>query len=198
MKLLKIILPMGLAALACSIYLATAPLSMFWLDSARLFSAIYTFSIPNPPEPLYMLIGHLFSYLPLGSFIFRIQLLSALFAFFTLVLLYRLIYQLILKVREKNSEYIQFYAILSSSFGMLTMAFSYQFWSQSQNIETFILVTLLSILIISVIFYPLQNRTGVFKKLIAVAVLFGLGSGTNPILVSSAPAVLVLMLANHR
>jgi len=63
-KKLHFIVPLALSIVASIIYLYTAPKAMLWLDSGRLLAGIVTLGIPNPPEPLYMLFGHLFSFLP--------------------------------------------------------------------------------------------------------------------------------------
>ncbi|KKQ66726.1 MAG: hypothetical protein US86_C0004G0044 [Candidatus Daviesbacteria bacterium GW2011_GWA2_38_24] len=199
-KKLHFIVPLALSIVASIIYLYTAPKAMLWLDSGRLLAGIVTLGIPNPPEPLYMLFGHLFSFLPLGDYIFRLQILSAVFAASTLFLIYLLINRII-NYTSKNSpkeKYGQLKIILSSCFGTLVLGFSYQFWSQAQNIENFILVSLLSTIILSLALFLPSNREWLFKKLLIIAFLFGIGSGTNPVLSSIFPSILLIMALHLR
>ncbi len=189
------LLPLGLASVAGFIYLFTAAPFMLWLDSARFVAAIVTLGIANPPEPLYVLLAHPFIYLPFGSIIFRIQIFSALTASAALVFIYYLTLRILEDIvpadffrSKKNKRTL----ILSATFSLLTMAFSYQFWSQAQNVENFILVTLIETIVLFLTFRSTTKKS-VFINLSALALLLGLATGTNPIIVSVFPAVLWMM-----
>lgn len=172
-------LPFALAFFAFFLYLFSAPPFMLWLDAGRFVSAIVTLGIPNPPEPLYLLLAHPFTYLPFGSMIFRIQIFSALTAGVTLVVLYRLIL-LVVKLP------------LAALFGTAMMAFSYQFWSQAQNIETFILVTFLAVLVL-LLAITAQTKKKFFINFSIISAIMGLATGTNPVIASIIPTLLWVM-----
>ncbi len=176
-------------------YLFTAPPSMLWLDAARFVAAMTTLGVSNPPEPLYVLMGHLFTYLPFGSMIFRIQIFSAILAFGTLVAVYFLTVKTLLKIADKTTLKLkknQHVVITSGLFAILTLGFSYQFWSQSQNIETFILVALM-VVITNILLLEISNRKNFFTHLAFLSVFLGLGSGTNPVLGSVIPSILFIL-----
>ncbi len=61
------------------VYLATLCPTVYWYDSAEFAAAAVLLGIPHPPGyPLYVLIGHVFSYLP-GDPAFAVNLMSAAF-----------------------------------------------------------------------------------------------------------------------
>lgn len=183
--------PVGVALLIGIIYLYTAAPSMLWLDSGRFVAGAYSLSIPNPPGfPLYMLLGHFFTFLPLGSVIFRIQLLSIIAAVGTLFLVFKIITQLL-----EDSNAGKGAKTLSGLFGMLALGFSYSFWSQSSYIETFILVTLIESLVLWFLIKPYPDREALYKRLLTVSVLAGVSLGTNPIVASFFPSITFFTLA---
>ncbi len=81
--LAAIIWPGGAALIALSVYLLTMAPDLTWshygTDGGELATAAATLGVPHPPGyPTYVLVGHLFSRLPLGNSIaFRLNLLSA-------------------------------------------------------------------------------------------------------------------------
>jgi hypothetical protein len=76
--------------------------------------------------PLYILLGKLFTLLPLGDMAYRVNLSSALFAATTVVVLYGVIYDL---TRRRSA----------SALAALTFGFSYSFWSQAVVAEVYAL-----------------------------------------------------------
>ncbi len=67
-----------LGALAVSVYVATLYPSVAGGDSGELTAVAYTLGTAHPPGyPLYTLLGQLFTWLPLGSIAWRVNLLSA-------------------------------------------------------------------------------------------------------------------------
>lgn len=68
--------------LALLVYLLTLAPDLTWanfgVDGGELITAAVTLGVPHPPGyPTYVLIGHLFSYLPLATVAYRFNLLSA-------------------------------------------------------------------------------------------------------------------------
>lgn len=179
MKRLNSFLPYILPIFAFFLYLLTAPPFLLWLDASRFVAAIVTLGIANPPEPLYIMLAKPFTFIPFGSYIFRIQIFSALTAAITLFLLYKLI---LLQSNQKIAL-----------FGTVLMAFSYQFWSQAQNVETFILVTLIEVIILYLLIKAQSSKRQFFISLTLIALLMGLSTGTNPVILSIVPTILWVM-----
>lgn len=159
---------------------------MLWQDAPQLAGAIESFGIAIPAEPVYVFLAHLFTYVPIGSVLFRIHLLNSLLAGVTLLLLYELVVTIILPaLHKKNSQseqtptLIQQLRISAGLFSILVLAFSYEFWSQAQNVETFILDCLLELIIL----YLLFNRNFIkstTKRLLLIFFLCGIATGTDP------------------
>ncbi|MFH1314061.1 MAG: DUF2723 domain-containing protein, partial [Candidatus Eisenbacteria bacterium] len=91
----------GLKALAVSC-IAALPFAVLYTqgvqrtvgkgDSAEFAVASYTLGIPHPSGyPLYTWLGKLFTLLPFGSVAWRVNLMSAVFAYLTLVLVFHLV-----------------------------------------------------------------------------------------------------------
>jgi hypothetical protein len=87
----------------------------------------YELGIAHPTGyPLYILLGKLFTLLPLGNVAYRVNLSSAILAATTVVVLYMTINHL----TQRR---------VASALGALTFAFSYSFWSQAVAAEVYAL-----------------------------------------------------------
>ncbi|MFL7868193.1 MAG: DUF2723 domain-containing protein, partial [Anaerolineales bacterium] len=74
------------------VYLRTLAPGVYGYDSAELATGVFTQGIIHPPGyPLYLLIGKLFTLLPVRDVAYRLNLMSAFFAALTIVLLYNAI-----------------------------------------------------------------------------------------------------------
>jgi hypothetical protein len=76
------LLPPLTAALALTVFLLTLPPDLTWShaggDGGELITAAATLGVPHPPGyPLYVVLGHLFTWLPLGTVAWRLHLFSA-------------------------------------------------------------------------------------------------------------------------
>ena len=79
-------------ALPLLIYVVTLCPTVYWDDAGELIAACYTLGIPHPPgHPLYVLIGKVFTLIPIGSVAWRVNLMSAVFGALSCLLLYRVI-----------------------------------------------------------------------------------------------------------
>jgi hypothetical protein len=87
----------GLAVFAVSLaaYVRTLAPTVYTFDSAELAAGAYTLGIVHASGyPLYLLLGKLFTYLPLGDVAYRVNLMSALFAALSLPALYHVLLRL--------------------------------------------------------------------------------------------------------
>lgn len=107
------------------VYLTTLSHSMYIEDSPEYITAAATLGIPHPSGyPLYVLLGKLFSYIPLYNIPWRINLMSAVFAIGAGAFLYLTIKKI------TNQKAIPALAVL-------TLLFSEIFWSQSIITEVY-------------------------------------------------------------
>lgn len=210
-KKYSLLLPLGLSILAGIIYLLTAAPSMAWEDALNLADASITFGISDPPAPLYVFLGHFFTLLPVGSDIFRLQIFSTLLAAASLFLLYRLILWITTNFVEKkadthHTEHLSsalkkpnnLNLALAAIFGVLSLAFSYEFWSQAQNTEKYTLESLLELLVLVLITITLSTRKKIFPIFLTVFFLLGISLGTDPVVLSFFPSVIIILWQKKR
>lgn len=197
MRIANRLLVIGIAVICVVIYLYTAAPFMLWEDASRFVAAIVTLGIAYPSEPVYVFLAHVFTYLPFGSVIFRIQMFSALLAGGSLLLLYRLVIRILEKpilLRKKNKVSLkQPPLLLAGIFSMLVLAFSYQFWSQAQNVETFILDCFIELIVLNLLLSEITYKT-VFAITAVVVFICGVATGTDPPVIASIfPSVFLVV-----
>jgi hypothetical protein len=174
-------------------YAVTLCPAVFWWDSGELIANIAVLGIPHRPGfPIYVLLGKLFSFLPLWSYALKVNLLSALFASFSLAVFYR-IFQESLKLFFPETARKKEPALISTFSFLLVLGFTYSFWIQAVRTEVYSLnILFFSLLLFSGIQY-LKN--GKIKYVYLFFFLLGLGLGNHHLsLLSTLPALLALLL----
>ncbi|MDX1608418.1 MAG: DUF2723 domain-containing protein, partial [Candidatus Spechtbacterales bacterium] len=154
--------PVALFFLVFSIYLYTAPRGIIsYADSSELITASYTLGIPHPPGyPLFVLIGKLFSFIPVGTIAFRYAIMSSMFGAATVTLVYLALFKVFNRQKETRDKRQEtrgkrqeardkvIYAVIPALVGALSLAFSYLFWLYSIVPEVFALSNFFGALII--------------------------------------------------
>lgn len=221
----KILLPGFLVIFSFLVYWLTKPPSILWVDSGTMLGASASLGIPNPPGfPFYVLATHVFSlFLPFLNYLTRLELFSSIFAVLLLLLVYRIILLIIesdffyLKPSDKVinlGQNISKYKYFAAFFGAISLAFSYEFWSQSQNTEAFIFTDFFLVLFIYLIlliekkrkeFVFSQNKVELLKFsryflniFILIAFLYGLAAGANPTIAVLVPGILFYFYLNRK
>lgn len=161
--------------------------------------------------PLYVLIGKLFSFLPLGSMAWRINLTSAVFGTIAVVLTYRLIIAILKPVRQpERSSGIEDSTTqskaaanairLSAAIAAMALAASSVFWSQAVIAEVYALNALFVAVIISALVRLIQNKSTVVagqrSAVYWLALTFGLALAhhlTSVILIPPIALTLILV-----
>ncbi|MBI2595308.1 DUF2723 domain-containing protein [Candidatus Daviesbacteria bacterium] len=214
-------MPLSLLILAFLIYFYTKPPSILWIDSGTMIAAASSLGIPNPPGfPFYMMASHIFTQVtPFFTKLLSLELFTIIFSLALLLMVYKIIL-LILQNNfffhkpARNATYSASGGLphLSALFGATALAFSYQYWSQSQNTEAFIFtyffVALFAYLLLKIMVKKREitekklsfNRYSayLFKILLLVAFLYGLAAGANPTVASLVPATLYVMFLNRK
>lgn len=186
-----------------TIYLYTKAPSILYIDAGTIVTAAFEPGIPNPPGfPFYVMVAHLFTKIPWETVLFRVQLLSILSALTTLTLLYCNIYRLITidfawyrfpkwefqKARPLPNMIVQIISLTSA----FILGFSYQFWSQTLNTESYIFTNMLMLSLLTIVLtLPVGIKKVNSSRLIFAAVLFGLSTGANPTIVQLVPAIAI-------
>lgn len=198
--------------LPLAVYLKTLSPSILYVDAGTIVAAAYEPGIPNPPGfPFYIMIAHLFTKLPIGSVLFRVQLLSIISALGVLTLVYYLLQRFLStnfdfnkrgmddnkiignlvgrKISELSGRSIKVISLSAS----LILAFSYQFWSQTLNSESYIFTNflLLLVLVLAVTFEAVKDKTA---RMLAGGVVLGLATGANPTIIQVVPSLILIGL----
>lgn len=168
----------ALFAFTFLIYAFTSAHSVTFEDSGLFISAVRTLGLPQPPGyPVYMLLGHLFSYLPFGSMAYRIHLLSNLCGAGAVLFLF-------LSLRKMR------FALPVALTCAAALGLSDTFWSQSIVAEVYPL----HILIYSALFYltlrVVENPSR--KNLLIFGGVYGIGLANHwPLLGLGTPLFIV-------
>lgn len=153
-------------------YNLTLSKTVYYTDVGELASAAYYLGIAHPTGyPLFTILAHLWSYLPISnSIIHSFNLLAALLVAISSFVIFLIIYEILSNI---NSN---FYRIFICVFISLTYSFSLTIWQQSTSIEVYPLQILLFSLII---FFSLKaNNNSDIRYWLLTAFLIGL-SFTN-------------------
>jgi hypothetical protein len=163
--------PIILTALLFLIYMRTLAPDITWAndgaDGGDFITAAATGGIPHPTGyPVYILLSKAFQFLPVGSLAFRTNLLSALVAVVSVVLIYGILVWL-----PNSPVYGCWLAGLAAGF---SFGLSPVFWSQAVITEVYTLHTALAVLAIFLALYPSKNAW--IDRLCGVALGLALGN----------------------
>ncbi len=119
-----------------TIYVLTLCPTIYWEDSAAFVTAAHVLGIPHSPGfPVYVLLGRLFSLLPVNNPAWPVNFMSALFGSLSLAIFFLLAVRLLgqFAMRKDASIYLT-----SAAFALL-FGFTTSFWSQTFRAEVYTL-----------------------------------------------------------
>lgn len=134
------------------IYLSTLAPGLTWANSGSdggdLITAAYTGGIAHPTGyPLYLLLARLFQTIPIGSLAYRTNLMSAVFAALSAVLIYELVTR---ALRQLNLNHVWLAGLTAGlAFGLAPLV-----WSQAVITEVYTLQAFLTALILYLYVFP--------------------------------------------
>lgn len=167
------------------VYIRTLAPAVYPFDSAELVTGSHVLGIIHAPGyPLYLILGKLFSLLPIGNVAYRMNLMSAVFGAATSVTTFLVLVEL------TRRRFI-------SLAGTFALAFSYYFWQEAVLAEVYTLETFMIALLLLVLlkWRPVPSRN---KLLLLFASLFGLSLGNRITIVLFLPAIAWYVLAETR
>jgi hypothetical protein len=201
--------PLALFLVAFSAYFLTLAPTITWrndgADGGDLIAAAHTLGIAHPPGyPVYVLLGKLFTLLPIGDVAYRVNLMSAFFAAATIPLVYLITLGLCRSLSKGGGTPARVPWIAASA-AALSFAFSPTFWSQATIAEVYTL----NAFFVALLFYLLlkwranRQRTAASNGnslacLLLAALIYGLSLGNHPSMIMLGPAVLFLILEGKR
>lgn len=180
------------------VYFKTLPHSLYFIDAGVTVTAAYTLGIPTPPGyPSYTMLAHLFTKLAFGDPLFRLQIFSILTSLLTLTLVYFFIQKLIQHLRGENQAPANSHlggeriTKLISLLAALSLAFSYTFWSQTLNAQSYIFTDLLLLTIIYLLtFASVKN---IFKIGLIAAILGAIAAGGSTVMVITVLPIIIYL-----
>jgi len=140
--------------------LTKAPTFSFW-DCGELIASSYILGVPHPPgSPLYVILGRLFSILPIAADIsVRVNLLSALCSSFSALFGYLVTVRLIRFWYDRGGDlYGRIITYIGGFTGALFMAFSNTNWGNSVEAEVYSAAILIMMMIYWLALRYFENR----------------------------------------
>lgn len=215
------LIAIGVALLALIMYLITLAPSVDFIDAGELAAVTHTLGIAHPTGyPLFTMMGWLWSHIPLGDEIYRMNVFSAVLCavgvgiFFKVILFAISLHQEKPKVQRgakkkpsvKAADKIppDILKLLVSAFGALAIGFSETYWSTALSIEVYSLHCLmLSITIYLFLRSMFAKEEGVtwWKKnkfLLLGAFALGITFTNHLTTILLAPAFLYLFFAQNK
>ena len=137
--------PLSTAILAflipLTVYVKTLPPTIIFGDAGEFVTAAYFLGIPHPPgAPLWVILAHLFTKIPINSVAWRVTFASSVFAAATCLTLFCLLYETIRAFFLKKFPKSFFPLLLAA---MLCFAFSRSLWGEALIPKYFTLLPLL-------------------------------------------------------
>ena len=189
------------------VYLYTmAPTVSFW-DCGEFIACSYILGVPHPPGfPLFVLIGRVFTLLPLfGSIAPRVNFISVFSSALTVWLAYLLIVRIGQHMLNSGSEGIagswkRFVAYAGGISGSLFLGFSRTYWSSAVEAEVYGVAMLLMILIayLGLLWLERRGESGSDRLLVLIAFLGVLSTGVHMTGYLIMPAIFLLVILEDR
>lgn len=181
------------------VYLLTVQQTLSFWDCGEYIACSYILGVPHPPgNPLFVLIGRLFSILPVAADIgFRVNLLSVVSSAFAAMFGYFIVVKLVKDWFGEEFDTIRrIGAYAAGLIGALLMAFSYTNWNSAVEAEVYGLSMLAITLIIWLVLTWVEKRheSGSSKYLILIAYLGSLSIGVHLAAFLILPMVFLLIL----
>ena len=178
---LEQLISISLFVITFVIYFSTmAPTVSFW-DTGEFIATSYILGIPHPPgSPLYLLVGKLFSLIPISSDIaFRVNIFSPLISAATISLLFLICNQFLDRVDTKIEN--KTFKIYSSFIASLTFAFTHSHWFNAVETEVYAFSGFLTALVIYLVMRWSKEHKNSYHLiyLIFISYLIGLATGLH-------------------
>lgn len=179
------------------IYLITISASIYWRDSPEFIITGWVLGISHPPGmPLYNQLGKGFSFIPLGDIAFRFNFFSLICGFFTLLILWRLVVQVISETIDKELPYLGNVSSYISTLSILLFAFSLSFWRNTSEVEVYTMNSLFLILLIFLGFQWIVKKD--VRYLFTGSLIYGLSTGVHGGVFFFLPCLLLFILFNRK
>ena len=190
----------GVFLITLGLYAKTmAPTVAFW-DTGEFISCSFILGVPHPPgSPLYVLLGRLFSMVPIGSVAARVTFMSVLSSALAVLFVYHS--AVTLARRALGGEALRAFGdardwatSMGAAVAALCLATSYTFWFNGTEAEVYAYSLFFVCGGLWLIFYWEGTRHGAGNDrwLFFIAYFFGLGGGLHLLCLLTIPALVIL------
>jgi tetratricopeptide (TPR) repeat protein len=175
-----------------------APTISFW-DCGEFIACAAILGIPHPPgAPLYVILGKLFTMLPLSpDLAVRVNLISVITSALTAMVGYLIVHRLLdCWTKDKTEWYYRIWKYVGGVSGGLTLAFSRAFWSSAVEAEVYGLAMLMTLLIVylGLLWWRRPSEQRGNQYLILAAYIGILGTAVHMTVFLALPPVMLLVL----
>ena len=178
-KKLEYIIAGFLFLITFGIYLSTmAPTVSFW-DTGEFIATSYILGIPHPPgSPLFLLIGKLFTLIPISSDIaFRMNIFSPLISAATISLLFLICNQFIDRLDSKDN--VKHFKMWSSVVASLTFAFTHSHWFNAVETEVYAFSGFMTALVVYLILIWSRDKDKPYSAMYLMGIVYVIGLATG-------------------
>src|SRR6056297_2893417 len=165
------------------VYMMTvAPTVSFW-DCGEFIATSYILGVPHPPgSPLFLLLGRIFTMLPIGSDIaYRANVMSPLVSALSVMFLFLIIAQLLKKWDTGNSKLNNLVVFGGAFVGAMTFAFTDSHWFNAVEFEVYAFSTFLTSIVVRLIlkWEEQSEKIGHERYILIIAYIMGLAIGIH-------------------
>ncbi|MBU0529827.1 DUF2723 domain-containing protein [bacterium] len=180
------------------IYFTTmAPTVSFW-DCGEFIATSYSLGVPHPPgSPLFLIIGRLFSMLPLSSDIaFRVNLISPIISALANMLLYLIIVKVVVHWRKSVSNINDVIVVFGGALvGALAFAFTDSHWFNAVEAEVYAMSTFFTAIVVWLILHWSERaeEKGNERYILIIAYMVGLAIGVHLLNLLALPFIALVI-----
>lgn len=180
------------------VYLSTMASTVPYWDCGEFIATSYILGVPHPPgSPLYLILGRLFSMLPLNTDIaYRVNLISPITSAIAVMLLYLIIVKVIAhwrgEIRTRQDSLIAFGAAFV---GAMTFAFTDSHWFNAVEAEVYAMSTFFTAIVVWLILHwsDRADKPGSERYILIIAYMFGMAIGVHILNLLTLPFIALII-----
>ena len=174
-----------------------APTVSFW-DCGEFIATSYSLGVPHPPgSPLFLIIGRLFSMLPLSNDIaFRVNIISPIVSAIANMLLYLIIVKVIVHWRKSINNINDVVVVFGAAFiGAITFAFTDSHWFNAVEAEVYAMSTFFTAIVVWLILHWSERAEakGNERYILIIAYMVGLAIGVHLLNLLALPFIALII-----
>ncbi len=188
-----------------------APTVSYW-DCGEFAACAYTMGVPHPPgSPLFLIVGRIFSMLPLSEIgywlgiamtdydiAFRVTLISVVGTAFSVLFLYLISVRMFLQWLPKPEDWFgTLKIVIPSAIGALTFAFTYSQWFNAVESEVYAASIFFTAIVVWLIMVWLEKPDDIHSDayLLLIAYMVGLAIGVHQLNILALPFIFFIIYA---